>query len=229
MKIPQELIDKLAYVTNPKGTHSNYLNTFKNNQYFLTNSNLRNRLVPELTYIYYDFDRRNSKHWSYEMGGTKDWGYNTDGLTRLFTINTIDISIPGTSQNFIQQNIFNVIKNYPISLDSSTKNTATMKIIESSTLEISKVINFYLYLNNNPGEGTLTYYPDSLKFNVYVFPLVMDGDIETLRFASRKPVIILDGCQFIGFNDWDFDLSGNKAEIVTKSVTINYEKKYVTD
>jgi len=190
------------------------LTEWRNNQYFLDNSHANYRFNSELVYVHYDFNRINDdikgtfptsilKDVTMDYKGN-DWGAY---LGKLFTINTLDISIPGQSQTFTSQNIMNKIKSYSTGLDTGTKNMAKFKVIESNNMHISRFINHILYLNHSPDKHRLGIYPDTLKFNVYVFPLIYDADKGGIyTFSTKKAAIILDGCQFIGFNDWDFDI-----------------------
>ncbi len=226
------------------------LQEWQNNQYFLNNSHINYRLNSELIYTYFDFSRNGSIYTNNNTMKSTKTAYGTvyDGfksvliletgnitsniareLSTIFSRNTMDLSIPGQSQSFVTQNIGNVRKNYNTSLDVGTKNSATIKIIESNNLNISRIINYILYINHNPDKNVLRIYPDSLKFNVYSFPLFYNADQGGIMDFSRSNSMIgLIGCQFIGFNDWDFDISGSKNNIIMKDVSINYEKMYVT-
>ena len=222
------------------------INEWKDNQYFLDNSHIGYRLVPELVYVYFDFFRSGAfyndlstenKYNTIKNGFKEHLELETSGITdnvarelsTMFSRNTMDISIPGQSQTFVKQNINNVIKNYSTGLDTGTKNQATIKIIESSNLNISRIINYIIFLNHSPDKHKMNIYPDSLKFNMYAFPLVYNADQGIVDFSRSESMVSLFGCQFVGFNDWDFNLSGTSSNIVLKDVLVNFEKIYVTN
>jgi hypothetical protein len=241
----QTKINSFATSENQKNILNDY---YKSNEIFLKQSNISQRLVSELVYVQYDFTRDNSKlHEIFGSDGvqssnTTDMGnilyvdnkdkinttISTD-ISKMFSLNTIDISFPGTATSHKDQNIFNVIKSVPLALDTSNVNKAVMKVIENNNLKVSHLINNYIFVNNSVTTRVMRYYPDNLKFNIYIYPLLMDGDAGLLRLSASGAVIVLDGCMFIGFNDWDFDMSGTKSDITIKDVSITYEKKYITN
>jgi len=199
------------------------LQEFKNNSYFMTNSNIKNRLLSELIYVSFYFH-------NIAFTDMLNVGDKISELEKLFSINTMDISMPGYGQNFTQQMLFNVIKNYNTGLDYSNKNSFKLKIIEDVNLSISRFLTKYFFINNHVDQRVLLAYPDQLKFSVFIYPLLYDADAGgILRFTKDNKAIIFDKCQFVSYDDWDFDISGSKADIVTKSITVNYEKMYVTE
>lgn len=191
-----------------------------NNQTFLTKSNIRNRLVPELVYAKFDFNASNSELFKVAMFDKSDKEYIND----VFSENCVDISFPGTGLSFVEQNIFNTIKTFNTGLDTSNKNMLTVKMVESSSLKISKFIEEVLHASNNSGKRYIKFYPNDYKFMIYVIPLNTNRTINT-----SNSVVVFDNCMFNSFNDWDFDMSGTKTEVQTKVVTIRYERKFITD
>jgi hypothetical protein len=142
----------------------------------------------------------------------------------IFSKNCVDISFPGTGLSFVEQNIFNTIKTFNTGVDASNKNMLTVKIVEDSSLIMSKFIEEILYESSNPSERYIKFYPNDYKFMIYVIPLNTNRKIN-----NYNNVVVFDNCMFNSFNDWDFDMSGTKTEVQTKVVTIRYERKFITD
>lgn len=193
-----------------------------NNQTFLTKSNIKNRLVPELVYAKFDFNSTGSELFKIAMfgEGLGDIQYTNN----IFSKNCVDISFPGTGLSFVEQNIFNTIKTFNTGVDASNKNMLTVKIVEDSSLIMSKFIEEILYESSNPSERYIKFYPNDYKFMIYVIPLNTNRKIN-----NYSNVVVFDNCMFNSFNDWDFDMSGTKTEVQTKVVTIRYERKFITD
>lgn len=197
------------------------LKEFKSNYYFLKSSNIGFRLIPELMFTYFDFSGVGNNVLNVMGGFTKSQ------LSEWFSINCMDISIPGKGLTAIEQNIFNVVKSFPSGLDNSSKNQINIKLVESRNFDVSLMINNYIHINNSVHSRVMRAYPNDLKFDIYVFPLRWNNS--NLEFSDTGAVIVGENCMFRGFDDWDFDLSGNKSDIVLKSVNMSFEKLYLTN
>ena len=247
--IADSVINRISDFDKPGSNfNKNILPSYRNNRDFLNKSNIAQRLNTELYYIDYNFNRANSTighrlsvtanqstsapdvadNVYINPVETKGQNYPTK-LGEFFSINSVDVSIPGTGQTLVEQNIFNVVKAIPSGLDNSYKNEIVVKIIENNNLKLTQFLNSYLFLNNSVNSRVMRVYPDELKFQVFLYPLLMDMDAGVMRLSASASVIVFDGCQFISFNDWDFDISGTKSDISLKDVAISYEKKYITN
>jgi hypothetical protein len=197
-------------------------NVFKSNYYFLKDGNIGRRLIPELVFTHFDFTNI-----SETVLRAMNPFSSRDGLGGFFSINCMDISIPGKGLAAIEQNIFNVVKSFPSGLDNSSKNQINIKLVESRNFDVSLMINNYIHINNSVHSRVMRAYPNDLKFDIYVFPLRWNNS--NLEFSDTGAVIVGENCMFRSFDDWDFDLSGNKSDIVLKSVNMSFEKLYLTN
>jgi len=206
------------------------LEVFRNNNDFLKYSHIKNRLISELTYVRFDIEKDHIKNiYNKLYTNRKDTTEIASTIDQLLSINCMDISIPGKGLNVVEQNIFNIIKSHPSGLDNSSKNLIQFRIIESASFDLSLFLNNYFHSSNDYNGGYIKCYPNDLKFNVYVFPLKYKNDGSAIEINSQEGVIVAENCMFRSFDDWDFDLSGNKSDIQLKNVSASFEKLYLTN